>query len=423
VIYGNLSGATRWGLNALLLIGIGLALHWGQAILVPTVLALLGTAMLWPVVNLLHRHIPLPAISFRSAFPWLRPCLAWCRVPWGLACTLTVLLVFGLTLLVPASFSLVIPRVLQSLKDPNAQQEVYGRVRLKLVQIGVHLDEQYFPERGEDSIIFRSVREALDPERPFLVPFLWQTTLYGGSWVVHWVLILFLLWFLLLEGPMLSRRVGALFGPSNEIQARAQDALKDMAEQVRSYLLWRTIVNFGLAMVMGTFFRFMGLREPWTWAILLALLSYVPYLGQIVAGIPPVIDAFVNCESPWAAVLVLVVYLCICILEGYLIVPVVMGRSLQLNATTVLLSCLFWDLLWGTVGLFLAMPLMAAIKTICQHVPDWQAWGNLMSDVEPKNPLAEARLREKELEVLGKEGRRDGSPSSSGVYSPLEEVK
>jgi predicted PurR-regulated permease PerM len=294
-----------------------------------------------------------------------------------------------------------------------------------MLAIGVHLDDedQYFPKESSKSIIFRSIQEAVNPQNPFLVPFLWEMTLYGGAWVFHWVLILFMLWFLLLEGPMLGQRFGALFGSSTVIQERARDTLKDMAEQVRRYLLSRTIVNFALAAILGAFFKFMGLREPWTWAILIALLGYIPYLGQIVGGIPPVIDAFVNCESPWATVLVLAVYIGVGILEGYLIVPVVMGRSLQLNATTVLLSCLFWDLIWGPVGLFLAMPLMAAIKTICQHVPDWQPWGALMSGVEPKNPIAEARLKEQELQTLSKGGRPGGTQPGSGVYNPLEEVK
>jgi hypothetical protein len=66
-------------------------------------------------------------------------------------------------------------------------------------------------------------------------------------------------------------------------------------------------------------------------------------------------------------------------LEGYVIVPVVMGRSMELNATTVILACLFWELLWGLPGLFLAMPLMAGIKAICENVPDWRPWANLMS--------------------------------------------
>src|SRR5262249_45173219 len=90
--------------------------------------------------------------------------------------------------------------------------------------------------------------------------------------------------------------------------------------------------------------------------------------------------------SPWAALGVVVIFTLLVTLEGYLIVPVVMGRHMDLNATTVLLACLFWDLVWGTPGLFLAMPLMAAIKSICDHVPGWKPWANLMSAGEADAP-------------------------------------
>src|SRR5439155_2738115 len=86
--------------------------------------------------------------------------------------------------------------------------------------------------------------------------------------------------------------------------------------------------------------------------------------------------------------------------EGYFIVPVVMGRSMEMNATTVMLACMFWELVWGPAGLFLAMPLMAAAKTICYHVPEWRAWANLMDtrdgppdeppDAPPRNDPADA---------------------------------
>ena len=52
-------------------------------------------------------------------------------------------------------------------------------------------------------------------------------------------------------------------------------------------------------------------------------------------------------------------YTIVVTVEGYLIVPLVMGRSMDLNATTVMIACLFWDLVWGIPGLFLAMPIMA----------------------------------------------------------------
>jgi AI-2 transport protein TqsA len=94
------------------------------------------------------------------------------------------------------------------------------------------------------------------------------------------------------------------------------------------------------------------------------------------------IDAFISCPSPWAAVGLLLFYIVLVTIEGYLIIPLVMGRSLDLNATTVLLACLYWDLVWGPAGLFLAMPLMAAARTVCIHVPDLHPWANLMGTRE-----------------------------------------
>jgi predicted PurR-regulated permease PerM len=189
---------------------------------------------------------------------------------------------------------------------------------------------------------------------------------------------MFLLLFLLLEGRMLTRRIVEVFGPELEAQGTAVAALEDMANQIRVYLVWRTIINFAMAIILGLIYYLVGMGQAWTWALITAILLYVPYLGTIGAGIPPVVDAFVTCDSPWVAFGILVFYVAFVTVEGYFIVPVVMGRSMELNATTVLLSCLFWELVWGWAGLFLAMPLMAAAKTICFHVPGWRVWANLM---------------------------------------------
>lgn len=152
----------------------------------------------------------------------------------------------------------------------------------------------------------------------------------------------------------------------------------EMAEAVRTYLIWRTLVNAGLGLFLGTIYQLIGLHEPWTWGLFTMVLCYVPYLGTLVAGLPPILDAFFSL-SPWAALGIMVFYVMVVTFEGYVIVPVVMGRSMSLNATTVLLTCLFWDLVWGTPGLFLAMPIMAAVKAVLMHVEGYEAWGNLMS--------------------------------------------
>jgi AI-2 transport protein TqsA len=247
--------------------------------------------------------------------------------------------------------------------------------------------ESVLPEDPSDSKLYRYATETFQTENvnKLLLPLI----KYLNSWVVQLVLIMFVLFFLLVEGRMLTQRVVEIFGPSPEVQSKVVEALAEMAKSIRAYLVWRTIVNFGLGLILALVFQAAGLRHAWTWGMLAAVLCYVPYAGTIVASVPPMIDAFVNVD-PRAALGILLFYVVVVTVEGYLIVPVVMGRSMDLNATTVLLSCLFWDLVWGTPGLFLAMPLMAGIKAICMYVPGWRPLANLMgttvSDPIPPPP-------------------------------------
>jgi predicted PurR-regulated permease PerM len=269
--------------------------------------------------------------------------------------------------------------MLQDIPAPSnekGQIEVYTKVREGLQQLLVPVDQVGFPQDPEESGIFIQFQKALKGD--ILIKGLVDLSWYANNWIWQWILIMFLLLFMLLEGPILTRRVVEIFGPSEEAMGHALRALGEMALQVRTYLVWRTIINFALALVVGLVYQWMGLRQPWTWAIFTAVLCYIPYLGPLAAGIFPIVYAFIT-VSPFRSLEVLLFYLIIITLEGYVIVPVVMGRSMELNATSVILACMFWELLWGLPGLFLAMPLMAAIKAICENVPDWQPWANLMS--------------------------------------------
>jgi predicted PurR-regulated permease PerM len=400
VINLKVGGPTRWGLNALILLGMALALYLGQTIFIPTVIALLLAAMLWPGAVYLHRDgVPLPALAARRRFPWLVLCVGRLRLPWSLACMLVVGLLVALALVVAVGFSVAVPKFLQALPNtPAKEQAVYSRFRERLEHvIPLPLDEHYLPPEASNSQAFQYIKGALDPKQPFIFNALLRVAAYGGSWLWEWILIVFLLLFMLLEGRMLTRRVVEIFGPSPEAQARAVEALEGMAGQVRTYLVWRTIINFGVSLGLGLVYYFLGLSQAWTWALLSSVLWYVPYLGSILAGVPPVLDAFLSCDSAWVPVVVVALYAGVVTAEGYLLVPLVMGRSMEMNATTVLLACLFWELVWGTAGLFLAMPLMAAIKAVCGTVPDLQPWANLMDSRERPAPTAAAARLEDEL--------------------------
>ncbi len=376
-----ISGATRWGVALALILALAVGLYLGQSIFIPLVISLLLAAMLWPAANWLNSGYTMRGFGLKSGFPWLeRRGTLTLSISWGTACVTMVLFLVALTLVLPLCLGFAVTQMAQGFpKDENAQQDAYRNFRAKVAEISPSLAAEAFPQDAKDSVPFNTVKAWLDPKEATFRDTIKAAGQYSLSWIWQWILIMFILLFLLLEGRMLSRRVVEIFGPSPQIQARAVLALQDMAQQVRTYLVWRTIVNFGLALILGCFYKWViGLSQPWTWALLTAILCYIPYLGPIAAGFFPIIDAFIT-QDVWMALVVLVFYVVVITLEGYLIVPVVMGRPMRLNATTVLLACLFWDLVWGTPGLFLAMPLLAALKAVCVHVPGWQAWANLMS--------------------------------------------
>jgi predicted PurR-regulated permease PerM len=382
----NLTTATRIGLNILALLAGIVSLRLGETIFIPLVIALLLATILWPSAHRLNTFY---------------------RLPWPVACVGAVMCLVVLNLVVMGGFVIAIPRLLQDVpQDEARQQKLYKDFRDRLEQVSpVPLDPKYFPDKASESEAFNYVANII--RGTYITDALVKVLGYIANWAWQFVLVLFIILFLLMEGRMLTRRVTEVFGPSAEVRAKVVETLTEMTTAVRTYLIWRTIINIVLAVVVGAVYQAMGLHQAWTWALLVAILNYVPYLGPIIAGIPPILDAFVH-VGPWTALAVVVFFTLVVTIEGYLIVPVVMGRNMDLNATTVMLACLFWDLVWGTPGLFLAMPLMAAIKSICDHVPGWKPWANLMSAREADVPAPARVLGDGPDRTVLMDGAHDG---------------
>jgi predicted PurR-regulated permease PerM len=385
----KLGTATTWGINIMVLLSVILGLWLGKRIFIPLVLASLFTAMLWPIVSWMNKKgVPAAGLTLRRTFPWIVGWRGRVRFPWSLACMIVVMGGVIFVLAIAAGFGVAMSKFVIDDGNPDKLKEVYRLLQRKLVRISpvpIAEDSPYFPPNAEDSEVYKNFVAAINNRE-----LLQRLGLESASFLWDAIVITFVLLFLLIEGPMLNRHLVQIFGPSAVVQSKAVSALEDMGNQIRAYLVWRTLINFGLALLLGLIYYLLGLAQPWTWALVTAILFYVPYLGPILAGIGPVADAFISCESAWVAPGLLIFYTVVVIFEGYWIVPVVMGRSMEMNATTVMLACLFWEQVWGMAGLFLAMPLMAVVRSACAHVPDWRPWANLMGtddeDHQPEEP-------------------------------------
>ena len=236
---------------------------------------------------------------------------------------------------------------------------------------------------------------------------LYERLTYGvadlSGWVVQGFVVLILVLFLLAESDMLVPKVIRFFArsPSDAVSERT---LKDLTRQIRSFLLARTVINLGLGAVIALFLWSFKVRFPIALGLFAGLTNFIPYVGQVLGGGLPALVTLAQYESPGDALIVVAVYLGVVTVEGYIVTPYVLGRSLDLNGTVILVACLFWGFLWGLVGLILAMPITACIKLVFQSVPELHRWASLMSrDWQPppdeSPPILGADKQPREVEV------------------------
>jgi AI-2 transport protein TqsA len=198
-------------------------------------------------------------------------------------------------------------------------------------------------------------------------------------WVVQGFIILVLVIFLLVESPMLTNKVIRFFAQTTGEVEKASAMLTAVTRKIREYLVARTLINLGLGLVVALGLWFLNVHFAFILGLVAALTNFVPYIGQIVGGALPTAIALGQTGSIGDALLVAALYLAVVGIEGYIVTPLVMGRSLDLNGTTVLIACLFWGYLWGLIGLILAMPITVSLKLVFQTVPELNRWAELMS--------------------------------------------
>jgi AI-2 transport protein TqsA len=388
----NLTLATRIGLNLCAIFGISVALYLGSSIFIPVVFSVLLASVLFPFAKFMHERLLLP---------------------WFFACLGSVLALVALHLVVIGAFAWAVPKTIVGLPQDEKQWEAqYVKIQTNLsVIFPIRDDDEFLGRDPKKSQAIGLIKEQLTREK--VSAGLMKLALLGLDHLWQAILVLFVTLFLIFEGQMLADKVKAIFGPTLETRGRVTVALAEMAEAIRTYLVWRTIVNLGLALVLGTVYWYLGLKHWYLWALLVAVLSYVPYIGTIAAGVPPVLDALLFVD-PLTAFGITLFYICVVTFEGYIIVPWVMGRSMDLNATTVLLACLYWHQVWGIAGLFLAMPLMAALKAICMQVHGWQGWGHLMGS----GPAVELKLDSPEMEKARLDAIEHGASATEVGMEP-----
>jgi predicted PurR-regulated permease PerM len=183
----------------------------------------------------------------------------------------------------------------------------------------------------------------------------------------------FLVFFMLAAKPRIWKATMGLF--PEEYQDRVRGALDQVGVTLRSFVAGNLLVAAILMLASWGFFLLTHLRYPFLVGCVSGLLNMVPYLGAVLAWIPPFLIGLAQWNSIGSYVGVASALTVLHIVGMNVLMPAIVGRRVHLNALAVTAALLFWGWLWGAVGLILAIPITATVKVICDHSEGWEPVG------------------------------------------------
>ena len=187
----------------------------------------------------------------------------------------------------------------------------------------------------------------------------------------------FLVYFILSWGDHLRARL--LFTLEGEPRYTVAKALDGVGDMVRAYVVGNFLL--GLLLSVASSILFASVRLPY-WPVvgpLSGFLSLVPYIGMPLALIPAMIAALPTGDATLYLFLLVSVGL-LHLFALNLLYPKFVGSRVHLNPLAVTIALMLWGILWGGIGLILAIPITAGLKAICDNVTSLKPYGRLLGD-------------------------------------------
>jgi len=186
---------------------------------------------------------------------------------------------------------------------------------------------------------------------------------------------------MLAAGDTYRRKLVKIAGPGLAQKKLTVQALDEITAQMQRYLLVQLLASLGTGVATGICFGLLGLKHAVVWGIAAGILNLIPYVGPIVITAGAALVAFLQFGgNPQMALLVGGISTGIDVLKGYVIVPWATSKATRMNAVAVFVGVLGWGWLWGLWGLLLGMPILMAVKAVCDRVDNLKSIGELLGD-------------------------------------------
>ncbi|MFZ2498344.1 MAG: AI-2E family transporter [Methanosarcina sp.] len=181
-----------------------------------------------------------------------------------------------------------------------------------------------------------------------------------------------------------------------EKQSELQLKMSRFSKNLLGFIVIRTETNLITATGVTILLLIGGINFAILWGAVIFLLSYVPYVGLVLASIPPTMLALFQ-YGPIGALAVLVVISLVNLLAEDFIFPSLAGKGLKLSPAILFLTLLYWNYVLGSAGVLLSVPLTMVLKIILESFDETKWIARLIGPTDDKE----------EYEVSGDQGEEN----------------
>lgn len=311
---------------------------WGVvvSILTPFVIAMVISYLLNPIVNLLTMR----------------------RVPRGMAVLIIYIVFFaGVSVLLVNTLPVLISQIKDLIETlPSSIQQIEGWFHsVNSGKKKLPLTMQYSID--QNLIGMQSRISGMTSDLVGLLGNMFESIMIASS-------IPFLVFYMLKDLKVFEKSTVAFFPRS--YRPEIIDMLKSIDEALGSYIRGQMLVMLAVGIFTYAGFLVIGLPLSLLFAVIVGVTNIIPYVGPFIGAAPALVYALMI--SPVLAGKVLLVNVIVQVLEGNVLSPAIVGRSLSLHPLLIILALLIGGEIGGIVGLIVAVPLVAVAKVILEHL-------------------------------------------------------
>ena len=295
----------------LALVALAFTLNFAKPIMIPFAIALLIRILIDPIIdfqiNNLHVH--------------------------------RLIAVFVSILLIVFLFIIIVPFIVASVATFLQSADDYNSKVLLLIDVLINklLDFNIVVDR-------EMIRSSL-----INLPFLdWASAILSNSanFISKFFLVVLMTLFLLIGKK------------SNNTSAEWNEIIK----HVKKYTFTKFITSSATGILTGLIYWFLGIELAFIFGTLTFILNFIPVFGSVIAVLIPLPIAFLQFTDPTLVILVILLPAMVHIAIGNILEPKIFGDAFGLHPITIILSLIFWGMIWGIIGVLLASPITAIIK-------------------------------------------------------------